>query len=140
MRRAAATFAVTAAMLGTIGCGDSAQDRAQNKVCDARADIQKQIDDLKGLTASTVTADAVSSSLSAIRDDLGKIKDAQDELSDDRRSELKTANEAFTASVGDVVSNVLSSKSLNDAKSQLQAAVGTLVDSYQQTLAPYDCG
>ncbi len=138
MRRAVTLFALTTALVAA-GCGDSAEERAQNDVCDARADIQKQVDDLQALTPATVTADAVTASLDAIKDDLGKIKDAEDELSEQRKSDLKAANEQFSSQVSDAVSNVLSSKSVSEAKAQLQTAVSQLVDSYQQTLATYDC-
>ena len=61
------------ACLAVGACGQSKQDKAKSTVCDARADISKQVDKLKGLTPSTVTIDGVQSSLKAISSDLSKI-------------------------------------------------------------------
>ena len=74
------------------GCGgESAEDKAQSSVCDARADIQKQVDELDGLTAATVTLDGVKGNLDAISSDLKQIKDAQGDLSGDRKNEVDQA-------------------------------------------------
>ena len=135
-----AVAAVVAAMgISLSACGTSKEDEAKNDVCDARADIQKQVDDLKGMTASTVTADQVSKSLQAIGDDLQKISDAQGDLSDDRRSQVEAANKAFAADVKEVGSTVLRSTSAEEAKTQLQQAVTNLSDTYSNTFAKVDC-
>jgi hypothetical protein len=34
-------------------CGESDEEKAQNKVCDAKADIGKQVDELTALTPAT---------------------------------------------------------------------------------------
>ena len=81
------------------GCGESDEEKAQNTVCDARDDINKQVDELAGLTPATVTTDAVTQNLDAIKNDLNDISDAQGDLSSDRRSEAEAANKAFTSSV-----------------------------------------
>ena len=135
-----AVAAVVAAMgVSLSACGTSKEDEAKNDVCDARADIQKQVDSLKGMTASTVTADQVSKSLQAIGDDLQKISDAQGDLSDDRRSQVEAANKAFTADVKEVGSTVLRSTSAGEAKTQLRQAVTNLSDTYSNTFAKVDC-
>ena len=82
---------LAAAGLALAACGQSAEDNAQAQVCDARADIQKQVDELRGLTITTASVDGVKSNLNAIKADLGKIKDAQGRLSDDRRPEVQSA-------------------------------------------------
>ena len=66
---------LVAAALALAACGESTQDKAQSQVCDARADIGKQVDDLKALTPATFTTDAVTKSLDAIRSDLSKMND-----------------------------------------------------------------
>jgi hypothetical protein len=63
--------------LGLAACGQSAADKAKSQVCSARADINKQIDYLKGLTLQTATTTGIKNSLTAIGNDLTKIKDAQ---------------------------------------------------------------
>jgi uncharacterized protein YjbJ (UPF0337 family) len=131
-------LAVVAALaLGA--CGESKEDKAKSAVCDARSDISKQVDKLKGLTVSTVTIDGVQESLKAIRSDLSKIKDAQGDLSSDRRQQVEDANKAFTSQVQSVVGSVGKSTSLSDAKAQLTSAVQNLAAAYQQSFARVDC-
>jgi hypothetical protein len=128
---------VAAVALGA--CGESKQDKAKNTVCSARADIRKQVDQLKGLTISTATADTVQKSVQAIRSDLSKIKDAQGDLSDERRQQVQAANKAFTSQIESIVKSLGSSTSLSDAKSQLTSATQQLATAYQQSFARIDC-
>jgi hypothetical protein len=132
-----AVVATTGLALGA--CGTSKEDEAKNDVCDARADIQREVDNLKQLTPSTITADSVSKSLQAIRNNLKKIGDAQADLSDDRRSQVEQANKAFAADVKEIGSTVLRSTSLEEAKTQLQQSVTQLSDTYSNTFAKVDC-
>jgi Tfp pilus assembly protein PilP len=129
--------ALVAVALG--GCGQSKEDKAQSQVCDARADISKQVDTLKGLTISTATTDQITKSLSAIRDDLSKIAGAQGDLNDERKAQVQSANQQFSSQVRDVVSSVGQSLSLGSAKQQLTTALQQLATSYQQTFAKVDC-
>jgi uncharacterized protein YjbJ (UPF0337 family) len=127
------------AALGLGACGESKQDKAKTTVCDARADISKQVDQLKGLTVSTVTVDGVQSSLKAISSDLSKIKDAQGDLSDDRRQQVQDATKTFTSQVQSIAGSVGKSTSLGDAKAQLTSALQQLGDAYKQSFAKVDC-
>ena len=134
---------VLAGLLATLalaGCGDSAEDDAQARVCDARDDISSQIDTLKGLTASTVTADAVTESVEAIRNDLDTIKTELPEVGDDFRAEAQAANDAFTTAVRDVAATVLRSTSVEEARAQLEAATSALTSAYEASLGEVDCG
>jgi hypothetical protein len=108
-------------------------------VCDARADVAKQVDELRCLTLSTATVDGVTANLKAIRDDLGKIADAQANLSGDRRDQVKAANKAFTDQVKSIAQNVGRSLSLGDAETQLKDAMTQLASTYKQTLGRIDC-
>jgi hypothetical protein len=79
-----ATFCVLASamlVLALGACGESSEDKAQATVCDARADIGKQVDTLTSLTATTVTKDAVTQSLDAIKSDLSDMSSTQADLS-----------------------------------------------------------
>ena len=120
-------------------CGESAEEKAQATVCDARADIGKQVDELKSLTAATVTRDAVTQRVDAIKKDLKDISGAQADLSSDRRSEVEAANKAFRSSVEGTASEVLRSISASDAKAAIVAALQQLQASYQEAFAPVDC-
>ena len=129
---------LTAAL--TVGaCGESKEDKAKSTVCDARADIGKQVDKLKGLTITTASASAAHESLKAINSDLSKITDAQGDLSDDRRQQVETANKAFTSQLQSIAASLGSSTSLSDAKSQLSSALQQLATAYKTSFARVDC-
>ena len=127
------------AALALGACGQSKEDKAKSTVCDARADIGKQVDQLKGLTASTVTLDGVQNSLKTIRSDLSKIKDAQGDLSGDRRQQVQDATKTFTSQVQSIAGSIGKSTSLSDAKAQLTSALQQLGDAYKQSFARVDC-
>jgi hypothetical protein len=108
-------------------------------VCSARDDIATQVDDLKGLTLTTATGDKVRSSLQAIQDDLGKIRNARGDLSEDRRNEVQDANDQFSNTVKSVLGDVGSSTSLADAATQIKSGLESLASSYESTFAKIDC-
>jgi outer membrane lipopolysaccharide assembly protein LptE/RlpB len=122
------------------GCGgDSDQERAQSQVCDARADIQKSIDSLRDLTLSTATADGIRQQLEGIRKELGTIRDAQGDLSADRRNQLQKANDQFADTIKNVAQTVLRSTSAQDASATVEQAADQLESTYKSTLSPIDC-
>ena len=137
---AVALAVIVLTALAASGCGESDEEKAQNRVCDARAGIASEVESLGGLTPSTVTADAVRDSVDSIRVDLKAIGEAQDDVSDERRDDLKAANTAFAASIREVGANVLRSQSVEEARTQLTAAADTLAASYRSTLGTFDCG
>jgi len=120
-------------------CGESAAEKAETTVCDARVDIDKQVDELKSLTPATVTTDAVRQNLDAIKKDLKDVGGAQSDLSDERRSEVQAANKAFASSVDTIASQALRSLSASDAKAGLVDAFQQLEASYQDTFASVSC-
>jgi hypothetical protein len=137
--RIAATVLASLA-LAAAGCGgDSAEERAQSQVCDARASIQQSINSLKGLTASTATTDEVRQQLEAIRKDLGTIRSAQGDLNADRRADLQSANDKFTDTIRTTAQTVLRSTSAQDASTELRQAADQLETTYKSTLSPIDC-
>ena len=139
MRTACSVLAVVMLVVALGACGESDEEKAQNKVCDAKTDIAKQVDELKSLTAATVTTDAVTKNLDAIKTDLKDISDAQSDLSSDRRSEAEAATKEFTSSVEGIASDLGSSLSAADAKAQLVTALNQLAASYQKAFAPLTC-
>ena len=139
MRTAYSAVCVIVLAIAFGACGTSKEEKAQTTVCDARSDMTKQVDELKSLTPATVTKDAVTQNLQAIKGDLKDIAGAQGELSDQRRSEVQTATKAFTTSVQGIASEVLRSISASDAKAALVTAVQQLEASFQSTFAPIDC-
>jgi hypothetical protein len=139
MRLASSAPVLVALALAAGACGESSEEEAQTTVCDARADIGKQVDELKSLTPATVTTDAVKQSLDAIKKDLNDISAAQSDLSGDRRSEVEAANKAFASSVQGIASEALRSLSAEDTKTALVTALQQLEATYQKTFEPVDC-
>ena len=148
MRSVCAALVVLMLGLALVACGDSSDDKAaqqspeekaQATVCKARDDISKQVDELKGLTASTVTIDGVKQSLAAIKTDLTDIAGAQQDLSSERRGEIEAANKEFASSVQAIASQVVTSISLGDAKAALVDALQQLGQSYEDSFAQVDC-
>ena len=131
------TLVVSAGALAA--CGESKEDKAKSKVCDARDDIGKQVDKLSGLTISTATLDQVTSSLNAIKQDLSDIADAQGDLSDQKKKDVQAANEAFKATVSQIASSVGKSLALQDAGAQAKQALQELASTYQSTFGKIDC-
>ena len=121
------------------GCGESKEETAQSSVCDAKAGIEKQVQELDGLTASTVTLDGVKSSLQTIGDDLTKLKDAQGDLSGDRKDEAEKAWQTFRTEVKSIRENLLTSLSAADAKQQLASSFDNLAASFRSAFEPVDC-
>ena len=140
MRAACSALAVVMLVLALGACGGgSSEDKAKNTVCDAKDDIGKQVNDLKSLTPATVTIDAVTQHLSAIKNDLTDIADAQSDLSSDRRSEVEATNKAFTSFVQGIAGEVGRSLSASDAKAQIVTALQQLAASYQKAFAGVSC-
>ena len=120
-------------------CGESAEEKAQTTVCSARADIKKQVDELKGLTATTVSLDGVQANLKAIRKNLEKIRGAQGDLKGDRKQQAKAATEAFATQVKGVGRQVLGGLTASEGKQQIQTALDGLAAGYKSALGPIDC-
>jgi hypothetical protein len=127
------------AALVVAGCGESEQQKAQKKVCSARADISKQVDELKGMTLATASVDGVRENVDAIQKDLQDIANAQGTLSDDRKAAVKTATDQFKTQVTEIANGVKGSLSLSEAKTQLQTAAQDLATAYSNSLGKIDC-
>jgi dsDNA-specific endonuclease/ATPase MutS2 len=123
-----------------VGCGESDEEKAQNQVCDARADLQKQVNELSNLTLSTATVDGVQKNLNAIDDDLKKISDAQGNLNEERKQEVESANRQFKSQLESIAQGLTSNLSLGGAEQKLRTAAQQLASSYKQTFAKVDCG
>lgn len=140
-RIAIAVALLLSAALALAACGgQSTRHTAGTKVCDARADVQKHVRELRGLTRATATVAGVSADLKAIKDDLGKIRAAQAHLSGDRRARVQAANKAFTEQVSSIAKRVGTSLSVAGAQTQMKAALTQLGDAYTRTLGRIDCG
>ena len=139
MRSAWGVLVIALLALALSACGESDEEKALNTVCDARDDMAKQVEELKALTPATVTRDGVKQNLDAIQKDLKDMRDAQSDLSDDRRSEVEGATKEFTNSVKTVVGDLGRSLSAEDAKTEVVNALQRLEASYKTSLEPIDC-
>jgi hypothetical protein len=131
---------LTVSALIAAGCGQSSADKAKNQVCDARSDIQKQVNELRNLTPATATTSGVKDSLNAIKNDLKKIADAQPKLNDQRKQQVQDANSQFKSQFNSILSDIGTNLSLTNAGQQLKAAVQQLASAYQASFAKVDCG
>jgi hypothetical protein len=135
------TLALIALFLLTLAaCGQSDEEKAKAKVCDARDDIQKQVGELQDLTLGTVTVDKVRSHLTSIRDDLQAIVDAQSDLSSSDKQKVEKANETFRSQMKALAGDLGQSLSLEDAAKQLESDLTALGTAYKQAYGPIDCG
>jgi len=125
--------------LGLAACGESDEDKAKADVCDARDDIRTQVRELQNLTLGTATVDKVKSHLTAIRDDLKKIVDAQDQLSESDRKKVQEANQTFKSKVKTLGGDIGQSVPLEEAAQQLKSDFADLATTYEQALGPIDC-
>lgn len=122
------------------GCGgESAQAKAEKTVCSARSDIKSRVATLKTLTPSIATVPQIKEEVSAIVDDVKKIRGAQDDLAPARKEQVTHATDTFERDVESVVSNLASSLSLSGASTQLETALRQLGSSYAQALEPITC-
>lgn len=128
---------VVAMMLS--GCGESKQEQAQKAVCSARSDIKTRIATLQTLTPSIATAPQIKTEVSAIVDDLKKIKSQQNNLEPARKQQVEHATQTFQQQLTTTLSDLTSSLSLSGAESQLRSAVHQLGTSYAQALEPIEC-
>ena len=133
-----------AALIGSAAlvasCGESDEEKAQNSVCDARADIQQHVDELADLTITSASIDQVTNNLKAIRDDLGKIAEQQDELYPDRQQEVEQAGKQFRSELGEVAGDVVAgTTSGEEAGTRVSSALDELAKSFKQAYGPLDC-
>jgi hypothetical protein len=119
--------------------GDSKSEKALAQVCGARADIAEQLKTLQHLTPGSAS-DQAKESLQAVADDLKSIADARADLSDARRSEVQSANEAFVSSVKDATGGVTDPASLQAAGGDVRQAAQHLAQTYKSTYGKIDCG
>jgi hypothetical protein len=123
-----------------VACGESEEEKAQNRVCDARADIQKRVDDLAALTITSASIDEVTSNLKAIRDDLEEIAAEREDLAPKQRQEVDHAAKSFRseleAAAKDVVSGAASGE---EAGARIGSALDQLAKSFRQAYGPVNC-
>jgi hypothetical protein len=133
---------VAAAALLAGGCGgESASDKAASQVCDAKADIQKQIDGLRSADTSGILVGKVQTALRAIQADLASIAGAIPDLADDRRQQAAAATAAFKQGLSDAAGALVSGVSMDadDVGGQVSAALAKLGGSFKAAFSQVSC-
>ena len=126
--------------VGALGaCGESKEDKAQNQVCDARADIQTQINTLKGLPLASTSLPKAQDALNSIAQDLKEIADVQSDLKGSRKEQAQAANATFAQEVKTATSAALKAGSTGDFGAAISSAAEGLASAYSKALAPIDC-
>jgi len=123
-----------------VACGESEEEKAQNRVCDARADIQKRVDDLAALTITSASIDDVTSNLKAIRTDLEKIAAERNDLAPEQRQEVEQAAKSFRSELEAAAKDVFSGAASGEqAGARIGSALDQLAKSFRKAYGPVDC-
>jgi long-subunit fatty acid transport protein len=138
-RRTLIVTAIALVAASLPACGESSEETATAKLCDARAGIAEEVDQLKAITVTTATSSKISASLQSIRDDLSTIAEARGDLSEDRRAQVDKANDTFAATVTDLAGTLLKTTSLEQGRAELETALAGLATSYRDSLGRIDC-
>jgi hypothetical protein len=121
-------------------CGESEEEKGQNRVCDARADIERRVDDLAALTVTTVSIERVTNNLEAIRDALKTIAAEREKLAPEQRREVEEAGERFRSELENTAQEVVSGATSGDeAGARVGAALDALATSFREAYGPVDC-
>ena len=115
------------------------QDQASNAVCAARADIEAQVETLTTLSAGSATKADVTTALGAITKDLQTIKDAQADLTPERKQQVQDATTAFGTQLRDIAREAVAGLATTDAKTQAADAAASLKTAVTESLQPIDC-
>jgi predicted nucleic acid-binding Zn-ribbon protein len=137
------TIVILAALLAAlpVACGESEEEKAQNRVCDARADIEKRVDDLAGLTITSASIDKVTNNLRAIRDDLEQIAAEREDLAPEQQDAVDQAAKRFRSELETAAKDVVSgAASGEEAGARIGAALDDLAKSFREAYGPVDCG
>jgi hypothetical protein len=123
-----------------VACGESDEEKAQDRVCDARADIEKRVDDLASLTVTTASIEQVTDNLKGIRDDLQKIADERQDLAPEQRDQVDKAADSFGSALQTTAKDVASgAASGEEAGARIGAALDELAKAFRQAYGPIDC-
>jgi hypothetical protein len=138
-RRAIVILASVLAAL-PVACGESDEEKAQDRVCDARADVEKRVDNLADLTITSASIDKVTNNLKAIRDDLEKIAAEREDLAPEQRDAVDQAAKRFRSELETAAKDVVSgAASGEEAGARIGAALDDLAKSFREAYGPVDC-
>jgi hypothetical protein len=122
------------------GCGNSKEEKAIARICDSRADIERQVGTLKSLTPSNFTLERITGSLRSIQSDLASIRSAKSEVAPARRQQVQTAAATFDRAVRTAARQLGTSLSVDNVALKVRTAGRQLAAAYSTALQPIDCG
>ena len=137
------TIVILASVLAAlpVACGESEEEKAQDRVCDARADIEKRVDDLADLTITTASIEDVTNNLTAIRDDLEEIAAEREDLAPEQQDAIDQAAKRFRSELETTAKDVVSGAASGEqASARIGAALDDLAKSFREAYGPVDCG
>ena len=141
MRRSAIVILASLLAALPVACGESEEEKAQDRVCDARADIEKRVDNLADLTITSASIDKVTNNLKAIRDDLETIAAEREDLAPEQRDAVDQAAKRFRSEFETAAEDVVSgAASGEEAGARIGAALDDLAKSFRDAYGPVDCG
>jgi hypothetical protein len=117
----------------------SAQKAAAGQVCAARDSIQSQVQTLTSLSAGDATKANVTASLTAVKTDLQKMKDAEPDLAPARKQQVQDAVTAFGTQLNAILKQTVAGLSKNDAQTQAKNAAASLTSAVKKSLQPISC-
>ncbi len=132
-------LAALSAGLGLAGCGESKEQKAEKKVCAAKSDISSQLTSLKSLPLAPSSLEQAKTDVTAISEDVKKIKEAAPDLAQPRRQEVEKATEQFGKQASEATEGLKSGGSLSAAQSQVKTALTQLAGAYSAALEPIKC-
>ena len=141
MKMLPALLAVCLLALLASGCGGSSSkaDKAKSQACDARSDIQKQVDTIKNLPLATSSVDTAKTAVTAINADLQKIQDAAPDVTGDLKTQLQQANDTFKTAVASIAQSISSSSSVTTVATALATAGTQLQTAYKDAFSNVKC-
>jgi hypothetical protein len=136
-----ALIALGMSTVALLACGESSQEKAKAEVCNARANISKEITKLSELPLSTNLPSELKAGAETIGKNLTKIKEEQSKLAPARKEQVQRASSNFANQVSSIVSGLVSTKSLSisSAEAALKSAASQLKSSYKTALEPVNC-
>ena len=141
MRRRAIVILASLLAALPVACGESEEEKAQDRVCDARADIEKRVDDLADLTITTASIEDVTNNLTAIRDDLEEIAAEREDLAPEQQDAIDQAAKRFRSELETTAKDVVSGAASGEqAGARIGAALDDLAKSFREAYGPVDCG
>jgi hypothetical protein len=140
LRAAVLALMAAGSLLAATGCGGSSSaDQAKTDACNAKSDINTQVQKLKGLPPTLASVDTAQTALTKISDDLKTIQDNAPKVNGDLKGQLQDANAKFKDQVQQIGSSITSAQSVSDAATALTQAGNQLASAYQQAFQNVSC-